>query len=590
MRALLLRLLLGWPLLTTVGCGADVNEDVAANDPAPESPGHHAEGVITAANPYAVEAGMAILRQGGSAVDAAIAAHAVLGLVEPQSSGLGGGGFMLAYRARDGVLAAIDGRETAPASARPDMFLDEDGAELGFIARVESGHAIGVPGTVALYASAHERFGTLPWADLFVPAIELADEGFEVSPRLHDLLVRISRFTRLDENPVTAEYFFPGGEPLAVGTLRRNPDYANTLRRVAEHGSAGFYQGPIAQSISEVAAEEPRPSIISQADFDGYEAVVREAVCGPYRGYRVCSMPPPSSGSAVVAMLGLLERLTPDGMTDTVEGWSAFIDAMKLGYADRDHYVADADFVPVPVADLIDPGYLDVRASARPPAAVDAAPGDPGAVLRDDPIIGRWARAGSGDDSGTTHLSVIDAEGNAVAFTASVEFAFGGQRMASGFILNNELTDFAATPSIDGVPVANAVAPGKRPRSSMTPVLVFDADDELFMVTGSPGGNSIIAYTLKSLVGVIDLGLDAQGAVDLPNIIARGLPVQIEHERAEPALVTGLRDLGYPIDERGGENSGLHTLVVHPDHIDGAADPRREGRVGRVARDAPASP
>lgn len=585
MRALLLWL----PLVIAVGCGADVPEDLAANDSMPAAGSHGGEGVIAAANPYAVEAGMAMLRQGGSAVDAAIAAHAVLGLVEPQSSGLGGGGFMLTYNAQDDSVAAIDGRETAPASAHPDMFLDGDGVELGFIARVQSGHAIGIPGTVALYALAHERFGILPWADLFVPAIRLADEGFEVSPRLHDLLVRISRFTRLDENPSTAEYFFPGGEPLSVGALRRNPAYADTLRRVAQDGPAGFYQGPVAESIMRVAAEEPRPAVITQADFDGYEALLREAVCGPYRGYRVCSMPPPSSGSALVAMLGLLERLAPDGMTDTAEGWSAFIDAMKLGYADRDHYMADADFVPVPVAELIDPAYLDVRVLARAVAAEDAGPGDPGAVLFDDPIIGRWAHAAGGGDSGTSHLSVIDSSGNAVAFTASVEFAFGSQRMASGFIVNNELTDFAATPSIDGVPVANAVAAGKRPRSSMTPVLVFDAEGKLFMATGSPGGNSIIAYTLKSLVGIIDLGLDAQRAVDLPNIIARGLPVQIEHERADPALVAGLRELGYPLDERGGENSGLHTLVVRADHIEAAADPRREGRVGRVASDASSS-
>jgi len=582
MRALLLWL----PMLIAVGCGAEVSENVATKDPTPGAPSGHREGVITAANPYAVEAGMAMLRQGGSAVDAAIAAHAVLGLVEPQSSGLGGGGFMLAYDAQDGSVVAIDGRETAPASADPGMFLDEEGAELGFIARVQSGHAIGVPGTVALYARAHENFGVLPWPDLFAPAIRLANEGFEVSPRLHDLLQRISRFTRLDENPSTAAYFFPDGEPLAVGALRRNPDYADTLRRVAENGPAGFYRGPVAQAIMNAAAEEPRPSAMTQADFDGYESVIRQAVCGPYRGYRVCSMPPPSSGAALIAMLGLLERLTPEGMTDTVAGWSAFIDAMKLGYADRDHYMADADFVPVPVAELIDPAYLDVRVQARPAAAEDAGPGDPGAVLHDDPIIGRWGMADSGGDSGTSHLSVIDAEGNAVAFTASVEFAFGSQRMAAGFILNNELTDFAATPSIDGVPVANAAAAGKRPRSSMTPVLVFDADGNLFMATGSPGGNSIIAYTLKSLVGVIDLGLDAQGAVDLPNIIARGLPVQIEQERAEPALLAGLRELGYPLDESGGENSGLHALVVRADHIEGAADPRREGGVGRVQPEA----
>lgn len=571
-------------LLWLGACGSDLpdsrTETASAQDTAAQ---RTREAVITAANPHAVEAGLAMLRRGGSAVDAAIAAHAVLGLVEPQSSGLGGGGFMLTYRAEDGSVTALDGRETAPASAAPDMFLDEDGEPLHFFSRVQSGHGIGIPGTVALYALAHERDGRLPWPDLFQPAIDLADAGFEVSPRLHDLLQRVSRFTDIDQHPVSGAYFFPDGEALPVGTLRRNPEHADTLRRVAREGADAFRRGPIVDSIIQAAAEEPRPARLDVTDFEDYQAIIREPVCGPYRGYRICSMPPPSSGVALLQMLGLLERLHPGGITDSVAGWAAVIDAMKLAYADRDHYVADADFVPVPVADLLHPDYLDQRAAQRSEPAEESTPGDPGALLHGEPILTRWALDDGGDASGTTHLSVVDADGNAVAFTASVEFAFGSQRMAAGIIVNNELTDFAARPEIGGQPVANAVAPGKRPRSSMTPVLVFDPDGELFMVTGSPGGNSIIAYTLKSILGIIDLKLDAAGSVALPNIIARGLPVQVEHDRADPDLVQGLRDLGYPIAERGGENSGIHLIVMRPEGSDAAADPRREGTVGRFS-------
>lgn len=573
-----MRALLVATLIALAGCG----EPAETAAPAPEPAGRQAPAMVTAANPHAVDAGLEILRAGGSAADAAIAAHAVLGLVEPQSSGIGGGGFMLTYAAEDGSVLAFDGRETAPEGARPDMFLDADGSELGFFERVQSGHSIGVPGAIALYHSVHERYGVLPWSELFQPAIRLAEAGFEVSPRLHDLLDRIRRVTSLDENPVTAEYFYPGGEPLPVGTVRTNHAYARVLRRIADEGPEAFYTGTVAEQIIAGVTEAPRPGTLTKADLEAFRTVIREPVCGPYRGYRVCSMPPPSSGTAVVQILGLIEQLAPDGIDNDAAGWATFIDAMKLGYADRDHYVADADFVPVPVAEMIARDYIAARAGERTAPADRTPPGDPGAVLHDEPIRSRWALDDSGDVTGTTHLSVVDATGNAVAFTASVEMPFGSQRMASGFILNNQLTDFAATPNIDGVPVANAVAPRKRPRSSMTPVLVFDPDGNLFMVTGSPGGNSIIAYTLKTVIGVIDFGLSAQAAVDLPNVIARGLPVQIERDRAPPTLIEGLSELGYPLNERGGENSGIHTIVVRNGELEGAADPRREGRVGHL--------
>jgi gamma-glutamyltranspeptidase/glutathione hydrolase len=535
------------------------------------------QALISSANPHATRAGVEILEAGGNAVDAAIAAHLVLSLVEPQSSGIGGGGFMLIHHAATGDIRVVDGRETAPAGARPDMFLDADGVPLPFQDRVQSGHSIGVPGAIALYHLAHQRYGALPWARLFDSAIALAEQGFEVSPRLNMQLGQISSFTRIAENADTAAYFFPDGEPLAVGRIRTNPEYAATLRGVAERGPDAFYTGPVAAAIVARAQEAPHGGTIDLEDLAQYRAVLRDPVCGAYRSFRVCTVPPPSSGVAVLAMLGLIERFTPDGAPDTAAGWGAFIDAMLLGYADRDHYVADADVVEVPTAALFDPVYLDERATARPAPGSAAAAGDPGAVLDGMPIIDRWGRDDAGAATGTTHLSVIDGDGNAVSFTASVEFAFGAQRLAGGFILNNQLTDFSAVPDINGRPVANAVAPGKRPRSSMTPTMVFDADGDLFMVTGSPGGNSILAYTVKSILGVVDFGLSAADAIALPNVVARGLPVRAEQNLIGDELLKGLTAAGYTLDTSRGENSGLHPIVVRPDGLEGAADPRREG-------------
>lgn len=573
--AILFVLLAGLPF----ACGnppASTETPASTGQPASTEPMLGAA-MVNSANPLASQAGIEILEAGGNAVDAAIATHLVLGLVEPQSSGIGGGGFMLVHDARSGTTHALDGRESAPAGARSDMFLDENGAPLSHRDRVQSGHSVGVPGTIALYHLAHEAHGRLPWARLFEPAIRLAEEGFEVSARLSNLLGQIARYTDIEEHPDTAAYFFPGGEPLPVGFRRTNPEYAATLRAVAERGPAAFYTGPIAAAIVARTQQAPRPGALTEADLAGYRAVLREPVCGPYRAYRVCTMPPPSSGVAVLGMLGLVERFAPAGATNDAAGWGAVIDAMLLGYADRDHYVADADFVDVPVAELADPRYWDARATDRPAPGTNPAPGDPGAVLTGTPIIDRWARDTTREVAGTSHLSVIDADGNAVSFTASVEFAFGSQRMAAGFVLNNELTDFASVPDINGRPVANAVAPGKRPRSSMTPTLIFDRDGKLFMATGSPGGNSILAYTVKSIVGVVDFGLDAAAAIALPNVVARGLPVRMEQDRAEPELVAELGAAGYVIDASQGENSGLHPIVVRPEGLEGAADPRREG-------------
>lgn len=584
MRLPLPPLLLATALLSW-GC-ADGASLVTTAAPPAEAP---REAMVNTANPLATDAGAQMLRRGGSAVDAAIAAHAVLGLVEPQSSGIGGGGFLIAFDAGSGRVEVIDGRETAPAGARLDMFLGDDGRPLSHHDRIQSGHAVGVPGAVALYAKAHERHGRLPWADLFGPAIRLAETGFEVSPRLHGLLVRMAQYTDIEEYPDTAAYFFPDGAALPVGFLRTNGAYAATLRAIAERGPVAFYEGEVARAIVARTALPPRPGTLAESDLAAYEAKVRDAVCAPFRTYRVCGAPPPSSGLAVLEILGLVERMAPEPIGDDVAGWSAYIDAMLLSYADRDHYVGDGDYVDVPVADLLAPAYLDARAAQRPTPGVAPGPGDPGAVLRDTPIIDRWGRDPTDEVPGTSHLSVVDGYGNAVSFTASVEFVFGSQRMASGFVLNNELTDFSSLPTLGGKPVANAVAPGKRPRSSMTPTLVFDADGGLVMATGSPGGNSIIAYTTKSILGMLDMGLSVADAVALPNVVPRGLPVRVEADVASEEFVEGLRARGYPVDDSQGENSGLHPIRVTTEGLEGAADPRREGVATRVTVMVPAS-
>lgn len=576
------------PLLSLllVACGPAQEQAAAPAQPTtPMDVPAVREAMVNTANPHATEAGVQMLEAGGSAVDAAIAAHLVLGLVEPQSSGIGGGGFLLVFDAESGETKLVDGRETAPAGARPDMFLDENGAPLPWLERIQSGHAVGVPGAIALYALAHERWGQLPWARLFEPAIRLAEDGFEVSPRLHGMLVRMAQFSDLEEREDTGAYFFPGGEALPVGFVRDNHAYAATLRAVAERGPRAFYEGEVAEAVAARAQQPPRPGALTAEDIAGYEARIRDAVCAPYRDLRVCTAPPPSSGVAVLEMLGLAERFAPEGLADDVDGWRAFVDAMLLAYADRDHYVADADFVPVPLDELADPAYWDARAGDRPAPGDAPGIGDPGAVLDGTPIIDRWGRDGTEEVAGTTHLSVVDAAGNAVAFTASVEAPFGSQRMAAGFVLNNELTDFATVPTVNGKPVANAVEPGKRPRSSMAPTLLFDEDGRLFMATGSPGGNSILAYTAKSILGVVEFGLSVEDAVALPNVVARGLPVRVEEERAPEWLVPGLRAAGYEVDASSGENSGLHPIIVRPDGLEGAADPRREG----VARTVPAA-
>lgn len=558
-----------------------------ASAPAPEPARPLGEAMAVAANPHAVEAAVEILREGGSAVDAAIAAELVLGLVEPQSSGIGGGGFLLFYNARTEQIVGYDGRERAPAGATPDMFLDSRGRPMSFIDAVASGRSIGTPSLVAMLKMAHDEHGRLPWARLFEPAISLADNGFAVSPRLARLIAMAGEHGRLRADFAARAYFFNReGAPLPVGHLLRNPQYAATLRAIAAQGPSALTQGPIAEAIVAAARRNPRSGTLSLADLQAYAPKRFEAVCGDFRAYRVCTSPAPSSGNAAVAILGLYERARPQpGGANNPDDWAAFLWASRLAYADRDHYVADDEFAPIPTRELIAPAYLDERARVidvqRPaPTQVDAG------MPAGQELFDRWGRD-TGDDAGTTHMSIVDAWGNAVALTATVESAFGSQRMVAGFVLNNQLTDFSFTPTLNGRPVANAVEPHKRPRSSMSPTIVTDRDGELELVIGSPGGSAIIGYVARATIGILDWNLPVQEAIDMGNATARTAPARIEAPRMPAGVTSALTARGWTVTESALEESGLHAIRVTDHGLEGGADPRREGIVGRVPPPAP---
>lgn len=584
---------MGMKWKTWFGCGlaaglvacsqsAPAPEPIVESPPATETSAWPYGAMIAAADPRAVQAGLDVLAEGGHAVDAAIAVHTVLGLVEPQSSGIGGGAFMMVYDRASGETIFYDGRETAPAAATAELFI-KDGQVMGFLPAWQSGRSVGVPGAIALYKAAHEAHGHSDWARLFAPAIELANEGFEVSPRLGGILAddRIRGATRIDEpETAAASYFYPDGQPVPVGTKLRNAAYGETLSEVAALGPSAFYAGPRAQRIVAAVSGDAVPGAMTLDDLLDYTVEVRPPLCGSYREYRICSVTPPGSGGVTQNMImGLYERMKgqPAGL-NVMRDITYWVNAQRLAYADRDHYVADADFVPVPAADLIHPDYLDARAMDVGDPARAEQPGDPGEVLLRGPMIDLWGRDTTEEGSGTTHISIIDMEGNVVSMTATVESAFGNGVMVDGFMLNNELTDFARDPQKNGLPVANAPAGGKRPRSSMSPTIVFDENGEVVMVTGSPGGNSIVAYVSKTLIGVLDWRLTAQQAIDLPNVIARGETVGVETSAPDgEAWAQYLRDQGYQVVERSGENSGLNVIVVRKDGLEGGSDRRREG-------------
>ncbi|QFU75895.1 gamma-glutamyltransferase family protein [Halioglobus maricola] len=558
-------------MLTTAACSNPVQK---APEPAPWAYG----AMASVANPHATAAAMAMLEQGGHAVDAAIAAHAVLGLVEPQSSGIGGGAFMVVHEHESGSLLFHDGRETAPAGATVDMFM-RDGETMGFLSAWQSGTAVGVPGAIKLYEDTHRKYGKLPWAELFQPAIDLANEGFEVSPRMAAFLPRIAAVSRLDENPGAKEYFYPGGKPLLAGTLLKNPEYGATLKAVAEQGSRAFYTGQLAEAMAAAAQMEPAPGTLSTADIEAYTTVERDVACAPFRTFTICGASPPSSAAAPIMMMAIYDQLVGPSASHE-DKVAAFVDAQRLAYADRDHYIADPDFVSVPLDGLLNAAYLTERAGQRFAPDEPAVQGDPSSY------IGSGSASVFGNDStdeiaGTSHLSIVDGDGNAVSMTATVEAPFGSSRWVGGFLLNNQMTDFARAYQPDTPPQANAIAPGKRPRSSMSPIVIFDEAGRLKMVTGSPGGNSIPAYVFKSMVAVLDWGMTPETAVAYPNIIARGDKVRVEIAMEEgKALANALKARGYNVEEREGENSGLHLILVEDGELKGAADPRREGTVG----------
>jgi len=529
--------------------------------------------MVVAANPLAARAGYEALARGGSAVDAAIATALVLNLVEPQSSGIGGGGFLLHYAARDGKLEAFDGRETAPSAARPDRFLGADGKTLAWSDAAISGKSVGVPGLLRMLELAHRRHGKLPWAELFRPAIALAEKGFPISPRLN-ALVSSDRYLAADD--AARRYFYAAdGKAKAVGTLLKNPELSAVLKRVAAKGADAFYRGEIARDVAAAVRTRKRsPGDLGEADFSAYAAQEREPLCGRYRAWKVCGVPPPSSGSfTVLQMLGILEHfdlreLKPGSLAAV----HVFAEAGRLAYADRNLYIADPAFVPAPVAALLDPGYLDSRAklidSARSMGRARA--GDPARVAA------HLGFAEALELPSTSHLSVVDPEGNAVALTASIEAAFGNRQMVHGFMLNNELTDFAWEPEENGRPVANRVQGGKRPRSSIAPTMVFDDEGKLVLVIGSPGGHSIINYVAEAIVNVLDWGMDIQQAVAAPHMGSRNGPTDLEKGTPLERLAPELERMGHSVRIRD-EASGLHGIMRTKDGWAGGADPRREG-------------
>lgn len=538
--------------------------------------------MVSAANPYAVKAAISILEKGGSATDAAIAAHLVLGLVEPQSSGLGGGGFILNYDFKTSNLTFIDGRETAPASAKIDMFMKDDGKVMSFMEAVPSGKAVGTPGIVALYETAHKAYGLLPWTMLFEDAINLSKNGFIVSPRLASYVELAEKRGRLSKNPLTKKYFYPNGVKIKSGDLLKNPEYANTLKAIAKEGAIAFYNSNIAKEIVSAVNADPHPGEMTLVDLKNYNAVLRPVICGPFRDMKICTTSPPSSGGAQIMIAGLYDQLI-NNESNELKKISAFVDAQRLAYADRDHFFGDPDEVNIPLEALLDPKYIRARAKQRFLPDAIPTPGDPLSIIDTLANFPTWGKDNTVEAAGTTHLSIIDQNGNAVSMTATIESVFGSQRWAAGFLLNNEMTDFAREVPTDGSRLANAVAPNRRPRSSMSPTMIFDKDGGLLMVTGSPGGNSIPAYVNKTIIGVFDWGLTAQQSVDFPNIIARGQTVKIEilTEKSK-TIAKDLMQKGYIVKETTGEHSGIHLIVVRENGLEGAADKRREGIVHSI--------
>lgn len=536
--------------------------------------------MVIAAHPLASAAGADMLRAGGSAIDALVAAQLVLGLVEPQSSGLGGGGFLLHWDAETGEIATLDGRETAPAAATPDLFIGPDGKPMGFFAAVVGGRSVGTPATLRLLEAAHRRGGRLPWADLFAPAIGLAEQGFPVSPRLAALIAQEG--DRLKHDPAATAYFFDArGQPLAVGTTLRNPAYAATLKRVADEGVSAFYSGQIAADIiARVTGDPVNPGLLSLEDLAGYKVTERAPVCGPFLAVEVCSMGPPSSGG--VTTLQILSMVEAHGIDHLPPGsaraWQVIGDASRLAFADRERWLADPDLVSVPTRGLLAPGYLSLRAKllGGDRALEGVVPGMP--AFDHGAVTPSWGDGRAAELPSTTQVVIRDARGDVVSYTGTIENAFGSRLMVHGFLLNNELTDFSFIPADDqGNPVANRVEGGKRPRSSMAPAIVL-RDGKPILAIGSPGGSRIIGFVTQSLIAHLAWGMDVYQAVAMPHLLNRFGPFEVEAGTGAEALTDELTALGYKVQAQE-MNSGLAALAIGPEGLSGAADPRREGVV-----------
>jgi gamma-glutamyltranspeptidase / glutathione hydrolase len=536
---------------------------------------HAQKFMVATANPEASKAGYDVLKAGGSAIDALVAVQMVLGLVEPQSSGLGGGAFVVYYDAANQKLTTFDGRETAPQEATPELFQDENGEPLSFYDAVVGGRSVGTPGTVKLMGELHDRYGTMPWEDLLEPATQLAQEGFIVSPRLADAIKGSAE--RLSRYPETKAYFFNlDGTPLEAGSRLQNTQYYETLRFLATYGADEFYTGQIAKKIvSQVRGAIDNPGVLSEQDLLSYRIKERAPVCLPYKEYDICGMGPPSSGALTVGqILGITEQFDLASLgANSPEAWQIIGDASRLAFADRGRYIADTDFVPMPLG-LLDKPYLAERAKliTKGKALENAEPGEP-----------EWRHPiKQADDMAielpsTSHISIVDKDGNAVSVTTTIENGFGSNLMSNGFLLNNELTDFSFKSHQDGYPIANRVEPGKRPRSSMSPTIVMK-NNKPYLVVGSPGGSRIIGYVAKTLIAHLEWGMDIQQAINLPNMLNRFGTYDLEKGTEAETYAKALTDMGFKVSVQD-LNSGVQGIVVDKDGLLGGADPRREGLV-----------
>ncbi|MEE9375078.1 MAG: gamma-glutamyltransferase [Rhizobiaceae bacterium] len=532
--------------------------------------------MVSIANPHAALAARMILKGGGNAIDAAITAQFVLGLVEPQSSGLGGGAFLVYFDAKTKEIVTLDGRETAPLAATPQLFQNQKGEPLKFFDAVVGGRSVGTPGTPALLWEMHTRWGATPWQKLIMPALLMSERGFIVSQRLAALVKKNAK--TLSYHPATAAYFLPNSTPIMQGQLLQNNDYANTLRSLHDSNSVKpFYHGSIAKSIVATVREFiPNSGVLSSTDLSSYRIKQRPPVCGTYRSHQVCGMGPPSSGALTVGqILGMLQpfdlkSLGPKSPTS----WRLIGDASRLAFADRGRYMADSDYVPMPTKGLLKPSYLRTRSSLlqADKALETIAPGKPewdhAQLQADDEAI---------ELPSTTHFSIVDQDGNAVSMTSTIENGFGSRLMVGGFLLNNELTDFSFRTHRDGYPIANRIEPGKRPRSSMAPTIVLK-NKKPVLIIGSPGGSRIIGYVAKTIIAHLDWEMDIQKAISLPHLVNRFGTYDLEAGTQAEALKPELEALGYTVRVLD-LNSGLHGIAIKPDHLEGGADPRREGIV-----------